>query len=166
VSFNVDTGEFIRAWGAYGKPLPTGPGGESFETVHSIVRGPDGYLYVCDRVNNRVQVFDAVGKTEVTFVRELIVAPGTELYGSAGEVEFTPDGSFMLVADNSNCCIWIVDMPSWQVAGWFGAKPREGSGNLPDSMYCPHRFASDERGNLLVARAAGGFERYIYLGVS
>jgi hypothetical protein len=167
VSFNVDTGAFIRSWGAYGQtPPPADESKSSFHLVHSVSRGPDGCLYVCDRMNNRVQVFDAIGRADVKFVRELEVAPGTLLYGSAAEVEFSPDGHFMYIADNSNCCIWIACMESWRVIGWFAAKPTEGSGATPDSNSPPHRIVCDRNGNLLVARVFGGFERYLYQGVS
>jgi len=167
VSFNVDTGAFIRAWTAYGHSLPAAEDkGSSFHLVHSVGRGPEGHLYVCDRMNNRVQVFDVIGRKDVTFVRELEIAPGTLLYGSAAEVAFPPDGAYMYVADNSNFRIWIACLKSWQIIGWFAGNPAEGTGNSRADTYVPHRIVFDRDGNLLVARVAGGFERYIFEGVS
>jgi DNA-binding beta-propeller fold protein YncE len=50
------TARFVRAWGRKG----TGPG--EFNTPHVIQIDSKGRLYVSDRENNRIQVFDAQGK--------------------------------------------------------------------------------------------------------
>ena len=49
-------GKFIKAWGKRGKAQ-----GE-FDTLHGIVLDAAGRVYVADRGNSRVQVFDADGK--------------------------------------------------------------------------------------------------------
>lgn len=49
-------GKFLKTWGTYGK----NPG--EFVIPHGIAIGPDNLLYVADRQNNRVQVFDTSGK--------------------------------------------------------------------------------------------------------
>jgi DNA-binding beta-propeller fold protein YncE len=46
----------VREWGKHG----AGPG--EFNLVHSIAMGPQGYLYIADRENGRVQWFDPSGK--------------------------------------------------------------------------------------------------------
>lgn len=53
-------GNFIKTWGGEG----AGPG--QFNVPHSIVADAKGRLYVADRSNQRIQVFDADG----TFLRE------------------------------------------------------------------------------------------------
>jgi DNA-binding beta-propeller fold protein YncE len=53
-------GNFIKTWGGEG----AGPG--QFNVPHSIVAGANGHLYIADRSNQRIQVFDADG----TFLRE------------------------------------------------------------------------------------------------
>ena len=53
-------GNFIKAWGKKG----TGPG--EFDIAHSIAIDAKGLLYVADRNNQRIQVFDADGN----YVRE------------------------------------------------------------------------------------------------
>ena len=55
VHFDKD-GNFVKQWGKPG----TGPG--EFNLVHAIVRDSQGRLYIADRNNARVQVFDSNGK--------------------------------------------------------------------------------------------------------
>ena len=55
------TGKFIKSWGGKG----TGPG--QFEVAHGIAIDAQGLLWVTDRENQRIQIFDGDGK----FVREL-----------------------------------------------------------------------------------------------
>jgi streptogramin lyase len=55
------TGKFIKSWGGKGK----GPG--QFEVAHGIAIDAQGLLWVADRENQRIQIFDADG----SFVREL-----------------------------------------------------------------------------------------------
>jgi DNA-binding beta-propeller fold protein YncE len=54
VKFSKD-GKFIKAWGRHG----TAQG--EFDTPHGIALDSAGRLYVADRVNSRVQIFDADG---------------------------------------------------------------------------------------------------------
>ena len=55
------TGKFVKSWGGKGK----GPG--QFDVAHGIAIDAKGLLWVMDRENQRIQVFDADG----TFVREM-----------------------------------------------------------------------------------------------
>jgi len=55
VKFSKD-GKFIMAWGHKG----TGPG--EFDTPHGIAIDSAGRLFVADRPNNRIQIFDQGGK--------------------------------------------------------------------------------------------------------
>ena len=55
-------GKHLTSWGEPG----TGPG--QFNIVHNICTDRDGYVYVADRENHRVQVFDAAGKYETQWV--------------------------------------------------------------------------------------------------
>lgn len=54
------TGVLLKSWGGKG----TGPG--QFDIAHSIVVDAAGLVYVADRQNRRVQIFDSSG----TFIRE------------------------------------------------------------------------------------------------
>jgi DNA-binding beta-propeller fold protein YncE len=53
-------GNFVRAWGKYG----TGPG--EFDLPHSVAVDTTGRVYVGDRENMRIQIFDEEG----TFLKE------------------------------------------------------------------------------------------------
>ncbi|MBI3681687.1 MAG: SMP-30/gluconolactonase/LRE family protein [Acidobacteria bacterium] len=55
VKFTID-GKYVNAWGKKG----SGPG--EFNTPHSIAVDSKGTVYVSDRENNRIQIFDANGK--------------------------------------------------------------------------------------------------------
>jgi DNA-binding beta-propeller fold protein YncE len=55
VKFAKD-GKYLAAWGKKG----AGPG--EFSTPHSVAVDSSGRVYVCDRDNNRVQIFNADGK--------------------------------------------------------------------------------------------------------
>jgi hypothetical protein len=75
IVFDADTGKYKRHWGAYGaKPDdanigdydPAAPPAKQFRTVHCAIVSKDRFVYVCDRVNDRVQVF----RTDGTFVKE------------------------------------------------------------------------------------------------
>jgi sugar lactone lactonase YvrE len=82
------TGKLLHSWGGKG----TGPG--QFDLAHSIVIDSKGLLYVADRQNRRVQIFDAGGK----YIKEwkfaglpcgLFIGPGQQLYlvsGFAGQI--------------------------------------------------------------------------------
>ena len=80
---DADTGKFKRYWGAYGnKPddtnlgnyNPDAPPAQQFRNpVHCAELSNDGLVYVCDRANDRIQVFTPDGK----FVKEAFVAKNT-----------------------------------------------------------------------------------------
>src|SRR5204863_6594919 len=85
---DADTGKMKRYWGAYGnKPDdtklgnydPKAPPAQQFRNpVHCVERSNDGLVYVCDRANDRLQVFTADGK----FVKEGFYAKNTLGSGS------------------------------------------------------------------------------------
>jgi len=87
IVFDADTGAFKRMWGAYGKPPtdekisynPAAPPPQVFgNPVHCVKIARDGLVYVCDRQNDRIQVFHKDG----TYVKEFMVAKDTLAQGS------------------------------------------------------------------------------------
>jgi DNA-binding beta-propeller fold protein YncE len=166
IAFNSDSGEFTRMWGAYGKQPSALDAAEGFgNPVHKVAAGPDGRIYVADRIKNRVQEFELVAGG-ARFLREVIIAPGTMLFGSAFDIAFAPGGGFMYVADGSNRRIWIVELASFAVLGWVaGVEDVEGDINLPTHYGLIHRFNVDGDGNLLLACVARGVKRLMFQGI-
>ena len=60
----------------------------------------DGLVYVCDRANNRIQVFRKDG----SFVKEFVFEKKTRASGSVWDLDLWPDGgqSFLFNADGTN----------------------------------------------------------------
>ena len=78
IVFDADTGKYKRHWGAYGKKPddtnlgnynPDAPIAQQFRNpVHCAELSNDNLLYVCDRVNDRIQVF----KPDGSFIKEVL----------------------------------------------------------------------------------------------
>ena len=134
VAFNSDTGEFTRMWGAYGKDPATLSAADGFgNPVHRVALGPDGMIYVADRMKNRVQAFERIAGG-ARFLREVAIAPGTQLFGSAFDLAFSPCGRFMYVADGSNNRVWIVGMENFCGTRLDGQLLRRGRQRKPAGL--------------------------------
>ena len=167
IAFNSDTGAFTRMWGAYGKDPAELSEEEGFgNPVHKILPGPDGKLYVCDRIRNRIQEFERT-PGGARFLREVTVAPGTMMFGSCFDLAFTPCGKYLLVADGSNMRVWSIDIASFEVLGWSSANTdTQGDGNLGQVFGLLHRFRREPNGDILMCCTTRGIRRLKYLGVA
>ena len=128
IVFDADSGKFKRYWGAYGhKPDdtnigpydPTAPVAKQFRNpVHCAELANDGMLYVCDRVNDRMQVF----KPDGTFVKEQIFYKNTLGDGSVWDIAFSkdPQQKYIYLADGANEKVHILDRNSLEVLTSFG----------------------------------------------
>ena len=134
---------------------PKAPAPKQFgSAVHCLRLGPDNLVYVCDRSNNRFQVFRKDG----TFVREVFVAKETVGAGSVWDVAFSTDGTFMYVADGTNAKVWILRRDTHEVVGSFG-----GAGSAPGQFATSlHDIMVDSHGNLYTgeAAAAGRIQKF------
>ena len=120
---DMETGKIKRIWGAYGKPPtdenlgrynPTAPVAQQFRNpVHCAEVSKDGFVYVCDRPNDRLQIFTKDGK----FVKEVFIAKNTLGDGAVWEVEFSKDPAqkYLYVNDGANEKIYIFDRASMEM---------------------------------------------------
>ena len=90
---------------------PDAPAAKQFgNPVHCADLSNDGFVYVCDRINDRLQVFKADG----AFVKEIFLAKNTKLSGSVWDVAFSRDREqrYLYVADGINNRIYVLDRDS------------------------------------------------------
>jgi len=170
IVFDADTGKYKRHWGAYGhKPddtdlgnyNPDAPPAQQFRNpVHCADLSVDRLVYVCDRVNDRLQVF----KTDGTFVKEAFIAKRTLGAGSAWDIAFSkdPQQKYIYLADGENDRIHILLRDTLEVLTTFG----EG-GRQPGEFYGPHSIATDSKGNIYVTETYRGqrVQKFVYKGL-
>ena len=170
VVIDGDTGTFKRYWGAYGaKPDdtnlgpydPAAPPAKQFRTpVHCADLSNDGLVYVCDRPNDRLQVFKADG----TFVKEVVVAPKTLGDGSTWDVAFSkdPQQKYMYLADGKNEKIYVMDRQSLEILTTFGD-----GGRQPGQFFAVHSIATDSKGNIFTTETYEGrrLQKFVYKGI-
>ena len=167
---DVATGAMKRYWGAYGNrpddsPMPIydpdDPPAQQFRTpVHCAEISDDDLVYVCDRVNNRIQVFHPDG----TFVQELFVERRTLSSGSVWDIAFSkdPEQRFIYLADGMNRKIHVIERATMQVVTKFG-----GGGRQPGQFYGVHSIATDSGGNIYTTETWEGkrLQRFAYRGM-
>jgi DNA-binding beta-propeller fold protein YncE len=171
IVFDADTGKYKRHWGAYGhKPDdvnlgnydPNAPPAQQFRNpVHCAELSVDRLLYVCDRVNDRVQVF----KPDGTFVKEMFVEKETRGSGSAWDIAFSKDAQqkYLYLADGENDRVHIYDRESLEMLTTFG----EG-GRQPGEFYGVHSIATDSKGNIYTTETYRGqrVQKFVYKGLA
>ncbi len=191
IVFDSRTGAYKRHWGAYGKPPddgyferagerlpgpfrgvvqhenapsqydPDGPPPPQFRIVHVVRISRDGLVYVCDRTNDRIQVFRKDG----TFVREAFVAKRTLGSGSVWDIGFStdPGQTFLYVPDGTNQQVWILRRDTLEVVTSFGQ-----AGRWAGQFYGAHNLAVDSRGNLFITETYEGkrVQKFVYTGMA
>jgi len=169
IVFDAETGAYKRHWGAYGrKPTddklppydPGAPPAPQFgNPVHCVKIARDGLVYVCDRVNNRIQVFRKDG----TFVKEIVVARETLAQGSVWDLDFwvDPKQTFLFNADGANNEVRTLVRESGAVVGAFGRNGR-GAGEF----HWVHNLAVDSKGNIYTTEVDTGkrAQKFRYVG--
>jgi len=166
---DATTGAIKRFWGAGGNApsderLPNYVPGASFGQFGTPVRcaepSSDGMIYVCDRANDRIQVF----KKDGSFVKEKVVAPNTLGEGSVWDIAFSrdPQQRYLYVADGANMKVWILDRQSLEVITSFGD-----GGRQPGLFYAVHSIATDSKGNIYTGETYEGkrVQKFVFKGV-
>jgi len=168
---DMDTGKIKRYWGAYGnKPEdtnlgrynPEAPVAQQFRNpVHCAEPSKDGLVYVCDRVNDRIQVFTKDGK----FVKETIVEKNTLGDGSVWDIAFSkdPQQKFFYLADGANEKIHVFDRLSLTEITSFGDGGRQSG-----QFYAVHSIATDSKGNVYTTETYRGqrLQKFVYKGLA
>lgn len=189
VVFDAETGAYKRHWGAYGRrpddsyfelageelppPFsgavqheyapsqydPNGPPPPQFRIVHAVRISIDGLVYVSDRTNDRLQVFQKDG----TFVQEAFIARQTLGSGSVWDVGFSvdPEQRFLFVPDGTNQRVRVLLRESLEVVGMFGA-----AGRWAGQFYGAHNLAVDSEGSLFITETYEGKRVQKFVDVS
>ncbi|HUF75690.1 MAG TPA: hypothetical protein VMM35_05395 [Longimicrobiales bacterium] len=172
------TGALKRYWGAYGnRPVDdptylgqrtagTGWSADQYQEqqfrnpVHCAEPSVDKLIYVCDRQNNRVQVF----QTDGTFVHEGYYAPATLGDGAVWDIAFSPDPaqSFFYIADGKNARIRIIDRLTMQEVSTVGT-----GGRYAGQFQAVHSIDTDSQGNLYATETYEGrrLHKFTYMGI-
>src|SRR5712691_3508948 len=171
VVLDADTGKFKRYWGAYGnKPDdknlgrydPDAPPAQQFRNpVHCAELSNDGFLYVCDRVNDRIQVFKPDGK----FVKEQFVARRSLADGSVWDIAFSkdPQQKYIYLADGRNQKVYIIQRDTLEVLTSL-----DDGGRQPGQFYGVHSIATDSKGNIYTTETYEGrrLQKFVYKGLA
>jgi hypothetical protein len=171
VVLDATTGERKRYWGAYGNRPddtdlgvydPAAPPAQQFRNpVHCAEPSRDGLVYVCDRVNDRIQVFRKDG----TYVSELRVAPETRGAGSVWDIAFShdPGQTYIYLADGLNERVYIIHRESMRILTSFG-----GGGRQPGQFFGVHSIAVDSQGNIYTTETYEGkrVQKFVFRGLA
>ncbi|MGE5638746.1 MAG: hypothetical protein ACM30H_01515 [Clostridia bacterium] len=159
IVFDAGTLAYKRHWGAYGerphdnKLPPYDPKADpehSFgNPVHCVRISREGLVYVCDRANDRIQVFQKDGR----FVREFRVEPETRQNGSVWDLVLSedPGQKYIFIADGANNQMLVIDRATGRTLSRF-SRP----GRMAGEVKWVHNMAIDSKGNLYTAEVGTG----------
>jgi sugar lactone lactonase YvrE len=141
-------GKLLKSWGESG----TGPG--QFNIPHNLCCDADGWIYVADRENHRVQVFDGNGKYEAEW-HNLHRPCGMFMEAKRQPLcyigEIGPTLPINRDVPNLGPRISIVDHKG-QLVARFGAE--KAGFDRPDQFVAPHGMAVDSHGDLYVGEVS------------
>ena len=157
VVFDAATGAYKRHWGAYGgapsddkmAPYnPSSPPSKQFaNSVHCVRISNDGLVYVCDRGNNRVQVFRKDG----TFVSEILGARTGALDSGDLLLSADPAQQYLYLSDGQRGQVHILSRKDGKLLGSFGRH-----GRYAGEFRSLHVLAVDSKGNIYTGEAGYG----------
>jgi DNA-binding beta-propeller fold protein YncE len=158
IVFDATTGSYKRHWGGSGeKPDenalppydPNAAPPAQFRSVSCAKIAKDGRVYVCDRGNDRIQVFDKTGK----FLRQTSISKSTRGTGSVWDIALSrdPQQQFLYVADGHDQKVFIVRRDTLETVGSFGD-----GGRYPGTFYSIGSVAVDSGGNIYTGETLEG----------
>jgi len=142
-------GDHILSWGGPG----VDPG--EFSLPHNIAIDTDGYIYVADRENHRIQVFDQNGSFQHEYTnvhRPCALRIGLDGLMYVGELGF--QGVVSQLVPNIGPRVSIIDRSGKRLS----KVGENGFGTQPGQMIAPHGIAVDQDGNIYlgeVSKTAG-----------
>ncbi len=140
---------------------PSPPPQQFGNPVHCARPSRDRLVYVCDRQNNRIQVFQKNG----TFVKEAFFEKQTLGSGSAWDLAFSkdPQQKYMYLTDGENDRVHIIERDTLELLTTFG----EG-GRQPGEFYGVHSIATDSKGNIYTTEVDTGkrAQKFVYQGLA
>ena len=181
---DANTGKYIGHFGAYGNNPIDDEAARAAGTwiedstkgnrkpaffrnpVHCVKIANDGKIYVCDRGNDRIQVFDKndplLGKPcsnpngdpgKCGFVAERFVSDHTNVIGTAVSINFSTDKaqSCLYVGDNANMTIYVLNRNNLQELGRLGRSSR-----MAGDFHWLHQVGVDSKGNIYTGEVDTG----------
>jgi sugar lactone lactonase YvrE len=149
-------GRLLNSWGEVG----TGPG--EFHLPHGIALDARENVIVCDRENDRIQIFNRAGEllsiwTDVLRPTDVTVDKQGLIYVSELWRPLEPgQGSFVHgYADRDLPGRLTIFYPDGTIAARWGADSEKR--HEPGNFIAPHGLAVDSKGNLYVAEVSGTF---------
>jgi len=128
--------------------------------MHCAEMSNDGFVYTCDRPNDRVQVFTTQGK----FVAEYRIEPQTRSDGSVWDIAFSKDPAqqFLYMADGANEHVRVYDRKTMTELYSFGY-----GGRQPGMFFGVHSIAVDSKGNLYTTETYTGkrLQKFVFKGL-
>ncbi|WP_338319004.1 peptidyl-alpha-hydroxyglycine alpha-amidating lyase family protein, partial [Bradyrhizobium ottawaense] len=138
-------GKLLKSWGEPG----TDPG--QFNIVHNIATDADGWVYVADRENHRVQVFNGEGKYETQWNNLHRPCALCRCGGARSPTfvigELGPGLAINRKVPKLGPRLSIVDAKGKRIARLGG---EEGPGAASGKFLAPHGIALDSRGDIYV----------------
>ncbi len=152
-------GRWLMSWGEFG----TDPG--QFNVVHNIACDDDGLVYIADRENYRIQVFDTMGRF-VTQWHNLFRPCGLYMHGTRQPVFFVGElGPFLPINrrfPNIGPRISILNHKG-ELLGRLGALH---AGTEDGTFIAPHTLAMDSRGDLYVGEVSYSAWDHVFPGAA
>lgn len=145
-------GTFIKMWGGCGRE-GAGSGDGQLKLSHAVEVDANDTIYVVDRENKRIVVFDKDGK----FIRNIVGA------GYAWGIALSPDQKYIFATDHDTETVTKIRISDAKLMARFGL----GKGWGPGQFDWAHGIAVDSKGAVYVADTYGArLQKYVPAGTT